>query len=63
MLEHFRACFAGLRDPRSGHAERHDLAEILILALCAVLSGGQTAVDMAVYAEAKRDFLRAAFSI
>jgi predicted transposase YbfD/YdcC len=57
MLEHFRACFAGLRDPRSGHAERHDLAEILILALCAVLSGGQTAVDMAVYAEAKRDFL------
>ncbi len=28
-----------------------------MIALCAVLSGGQTAVDMAVFAEAKQDFL------
>jgi predicted transposase YbfD/YdcC len=29
-----------------------------MIALCAVLSGGQTAVDMAVFAEAKQEFLR-----
>jgi len=28
-----------------------------MIALCAVLSGGRTAVDMAVFAEAKQDFL------
>ena len=28
-----------------------------MIALCAVLSGGQTAVDMAVFAEAKQEFL------
>jgi predicted transposase YbfD/YdcC len=50
-------CFAELEDPRSGGARRHDLTEILMIALCAVLSGGQTAVDMAVFAEAKQEFL------
>ena len=50
-------CFAELKDPRSGGARRHDLWEILMIALCAVLSGGHTAVDMAVFAEAKQEFL------
>jgi predicted transposase YbfD/YdcC len=50
--------FADLKDPRGGNARRHDLWEILMIALCAVLSGGQTAVDMAVFAEAKQEFLR-----
>jgi predicted transposase YbfD/YdcC len=50
-------CFAELKDPRSEIARRHDLMEILTIALCAVLSGGQTAVDMAVFAEAKQQFL------
>lgn len=50
-------CFGELKDPRSGGARRHDLWEILMIALCAVLSGGQTAVDMAVFAEAKQEFL------
>ncbi|MGH7113741.1 MAG: ISAs1 family transposase [Stellaceae bacterium] len=53
----FDNCFAELKDPRSGGARRHDLNEILTIALCAVLSGGQTAVDMAVFAEAKQEFL------
>jgi hypothetical protein len=51
------SCFAELKDPRSGVTRRHDLIEILTIALCAVLSGGQTAVDMAVFAEAKQQFL------
>jgi hypothetical protein len=42
----------------SGNAERHDLHEILILALCWVLCGGQTAVDMHPFARAKAGSLR-----
>src|SRR6266566_4300056 len=54
----FYACFTELQDPRSSSSlRRHDLLEILMIALCAVLSGGQSAVDMAVFAEAKKDFL------
>jgi predicted transposase YbfD/YdcC len=51
------SCFSELKDPRSSRPKRHDLHEILMIALCAILSGGQTAVDMAMFAEAKRDFL------
>jgi predicted transposase YbfD/YdcC len=50
-------CFAELTDPRDSNAKRYDLPEILTIALCAVLSGGQTAVDMAAFAEAKQEFL------
>jgi predicted transposase YbfD/YdcC len=50
-------CFMGLTDPRPSGARRHDLVDVLMIALCAVLSGGRTAVDMAVFAEAKQDFL------
>jgi predicted transposase YbfD/YdcC len=50
-------CFAELKDPRGDKAKRYDLPEILTIALCAVLAGGQTAVDMAVFAEAKQEFL------
>jgi predicted transposase YbfD/YdcC len=49
--------FAELNDPRGSISRRHDLMEILTIALCAVLSGGHTAVDMARFAEAKQDFL------
>jgi predicted transposase YbfD/YdcC len=50
-------CFAGIEDPRGPYGKRYDLPEVLTIALCAVLAGGQTAVDMAIFAEAKRDFL------
>src|SRR5712664_2583151 len=57
-LEQFSACWEGLEDPRSGNAGLHDFHELLMIALCAVLCGGQGAVDMAVFAEAKEPFLR-----
>jgi len=57
-LEQFSACWEGLEDPRSGNAGLHDFYELLMIALCAVLCGGQGAVDMAVFAEAKEPFLR-----
>jgi hypothetical protein len=54
----FAACFEEIEDPRTGNAGRHDLLEILMIALCAVLCGGQTAVDMAEFGRAKEGFLR-----
>jgi predicted transposase YbfD/YdcC len=54
----FVECFEGLEDPRTGNAGRHDLLEILMIALCTVLSGGQSAVDMAIFAREKEAFLR-----
>jgi len=56
-MDGFDTCFAELSDPRSVGPKRHDLLEILMIALCTVLSGGQTAVDMAVFGEAKQEFL------
>ena len=57
-MDGFGACFEGLEDPRTGNAGRHQLLEILMIALCTVLCGGQTAVDMAEFAEDKEEFLR-----
>jgi len=57
-LEQFGSCWEGLEDPRSGNAALHDFHELLMMALCCVLCGGQGAVDMAVFAEAKEPFLR-----
>jgi hypothetical protein len=57
-LEQFSACWEGLEDPRSSNAGPYDFYELLVIALCAVLCGGQGAVDMAVFAEAKETFLR-----
>lgn len=57
-LEQFGSCWEGLEDPRSGNAALHDFHELLMIALCCGLCGGQGAVDMAVFAEAKEPFLR-----
>lgn len=57
-LEQFSACWEGLEDPRNGNAGLHDFYELLMIALCTVLCGGQGAVDMALFAKAKEPFLR-----
>src|SRR3974390_2698561 len=54
----FAACFADLTDPRTGNAARHDLLEMLVIALCSVLTGGEDCTDMAEFAVSKIDFLR-----
>lgn len=53
FLEHFE----GLEDPRAGNV-RHDLLELMFVALAAVLSGAEDCTDMAEFAEAKLDLLR-----
>jgi predicted transposase YbfD/YdcC len=57
-LEQFASCWEGLDDPRCGNAALHDFHELLMIALCCVLCGGQGGVDMALFAEAKETFLR-----
>jgi predicted transposase YbfD/YdcC len=57
-LDQFVACFEGLEDPRTGNAGLHDFHELLMIALCAVLCGGQGATHMAAFAMAKEPFLR-----
>src|SRR5271166_774452 len=57
-VERFVACLEGLEDPRRGNAGRHDFYELLIMALCAVLCGGQSAVDMALFVRSKEPLLR-----
>lgn len=47
-MEQFSACREGLEDPRTGNAALHGLHGLLMIALCTVLSGGETAKDMAV---------------
>jgi len=57
-LDQFIACFEGLEDPRTGNAGLHDFYELLVIALCTVLCGGQGATHMAAFAAAKEPFLR-----
>ncbi|MGQ0673195.1 MAG: ISAs1 family transposase, partial [Hyphomicrobium sp.] len=51
------AHFSLLSDPRSANA-RHELAEILFIAIAATLSGAKTCVEMAEFGEAKERLLR-----
>lgn len=57
-MEEFRSVFADLEDPRTGNARRHDLHEIVLIALCTILCGGEDCSDMALFGRAKEPFLR-----
>jgi predicted transposase YbfD/YdcC len=51
--------FEPMPDPRTpGHALRHRLIDILSIALCAMLSGAETFVDLEDYGRAKEPWLR-----
>jgi DDE_Tnp_1-associated/Transposase DDE domain len=56
-MEGFVACFAELEDPRDENA-RHDLHEMLLIAFCTILCGGEDCSDMALFGRAKEPFLR-----
>src|SRR5258708_11774349 len=53
----FKKVFRRLADPRAANA-RHDLLEILVIALAAVLCGAETCSDMAEFGQAKEGLLR-----
>lgn len=50
--------FACLEDPRTGPAQRHDLTEMILMALCAVLCGADSWVDVAEWAEDSEVWLK-----
>lgn len=56
------AAFAALPDPRTGNAKRHDLLEVLTIALTAAVCGAETCSDFADFALDReglfREFLR-----
>ena len=57
----FLAAFDGVPDPRAENA-RHDLGELLVIALVSVLCGAASCVEMSAFGRAKesifRDFLK-----
>src|ERR1700756_300605 len=53
----FRKAFRRLTDPRAANA-RHDLLEVLCIALAAVLCGAESCSDMADFGESKEGLLR-----
>jgi predicted transposase YbfD/YdcC len=53
----FISIFESVEDPRAENA-RHDLLELLFIALAAVLCGAESCADMADFGEAKEDVLR-----
>jgi predicted transposase YbfD/YdcC len=56
------ACFAAMPDPRTGNARRHELLEVLTIALVASICGAESCVDFADFARDRerlfREFLR-----
>src|ERR1700691_3300219 len=54
LLDHFSA----LRDPREGWRVLYPLPEILLLVLCATLSGMEDFVEIRLWGEQRIDFLR-----
>jgi predicted transposase YbfD/YdcC len=56
-MDQFAVHFAGVPDPRAGNA-RHDLLEVMFVALAAVLCGAEDCTEMALFARSKLELLR-----
>ena len=50
--------FVGLRDPRQATKVEHDLVELLVVAVCGVLAGADTFVEIEAWANEKLDWFR-----
>lgn len=54
-ISHF---FAKIKDPRTGNRTTYPLEEVLLIALCSIISGGEGFEDMVLFGESKLEFLR-----
>lgn len=54
----FAVLFGDLEDPRHALGRRHQLLDIIAIAICATLSGADTWVDVSAYGRAKEAWLR-----
>jgi predicted transposase YbfD/YdcC len=50
--------FATIADPRSGPAQRYELIEILMIAVCAMLCGAEGFTDIALWGRLQQDWLK-----
>ena len=57
-LADLRAHFGGLKDPRIERSKRHQLLDIITIAICAVISGADSWVDVAAWGQTKQAWLR-----
>jgi predicted transposase YbfD/YdcC len=58
-----RTHFADLEDPRIDRTRRHELMDIVVIAICAVICGAEGWVDIAAYGVAKQDWLKTFLSL
>lgn len=56
-LKHLRRVFSTLKDPRAANT-RHQLFDVIFIALCATLAGCKTCFQFAEFAKSKEEFLR-----
>jgi predicted transposase YbfD/YdcC len=56
-LRQIRAVFSTVKDPRAKNA-RHQLFDVIFIALCATLAGCKTCFQFAAFAKSKEEFLR-----
>ena len=54
IVEHFQS----LEDPRMERSRKHRLIDILVIALCTLLSGGEGFQDMELFGKSKRAWLQ-----
>ena len=50
--------FEILEDPRTGHARRHELLDIIVITLCAVICGADHWVEIEEFGKAKEEWFR-----
>ena len=49
--------FSGLEDPRTGRAIRHELIDVVVIAICAVICGADSWVDVEMFGKSKKNWL------
>ena len=48
-----KTCFANLEDPRDGHAQVHELLDMIIIAICASIYGADCWTEVEAFGKAK----------
>ena len=49
--------FASLQDPRTGRAKRHEFIDVIVIAICAVICGSDSWVDVEIFGKSKKAWL------
>ena len=50
--------FGILEDPRTGHTRRHELLDIIVITLCAMICGADNWVEIEEFGKTKEDWFR-----